>query len=1029
MRFRYLTYVLLLLWTFDARSQDLATLAGTVVDENQVGIHSATVQLLSSSGEVLRTATTADKGVFAFDGLTAGNYSLVGSHRRFKTVRLAAFPIHPRDQRSVTITLPVGSGDAAGDSDTPGISTALAEVTPLESAFLRELPLPGRNAAATVDLAPGVNGLSLQSGLPGARTTEFFANGLRPNSNYLTIDGVAANAGNNGTSTNVRGVSSGDWLQSLDALETVVIQNGALTPSLGRSSGAQVVLQSRRGSNELHGSFYGYFRNKGLSANEWFAKEAGLEKPEQSFQNFGATLGGALKENRTFYFLSYEGMRANLPQTSVMDVPDEATRLSAAAGLYPYLAAFPIANGASNGNGTARYTAASTAHSKMNPWSVRLDHQVDANVHAFLRYSQTPTDANYRGTGFETAATVTRFDSKAHALTGGLTWSANPRVTNDLRVNYSRTTAGSSNYLDGIGGAIPLNLSNLLPEGATADNSLVQVNVLGLGSYTTGLQQRQRQEQVHVVNGVTITENKHTFKFGADYRRLYSTIFQPAYSLTATFNGLDGDDGALLSGVAATAVVSANEPKVYPGFTQFSLYGEDNWRVSERTNIMYGVRWDVNPAPEIRRGPTPVTLGDGSGISRFDPLYKTSWGAFSPRGGISYVLDTTPGREMILRAGMGLFQELPYSSTNEFISGAPFSAMNILRSTAFPLSATNRAVPNLPAEIPYGQVSVSDGLLRAPRVLQWNASIEKMLGHGDSFRIGIVGTQASDLLLTENQPQFSSYYSLLRVLSNSASSDYRGLQFSYRRPVGRALTTQLSYTWAHSIDTMSYDHSAVLPGLATLSGYERGDSDFDIRHTLNFAGTYRFPSASEGALGAVFKDWSLDWMFTARSAMPVDLRMLTAVTSNTDGTVEEDNPGLFAFVRPNYMGQPVWISDASAPGGKRLNPDAFAIQSTYSQGTLGRGLIRGFNMWQADFSLTRRIDLNERMRFLVQAQAFNAFNRTNFLDPLATQGANMASSSFGLSSGTLGSATNSGMPAAFGRGGPRTLQLGLRLEF
>jgi hypothetical protein len=384
---------------------------------------------------------------------------------------------------------------------------------------------------------------------------------------------------------------------------------------------------------------------------------------------------------------------------------------------------------------------------------------------------------------------------------------------------------------------------------------------------------------------------------------------------------------------------------------------------------------------------------------------------------------------MVLRLGYGVFRDSPYSSLTEFVDGAPFVARRILPLVSFPLTAEQVASPSLPSQRPHGQLNVASGLLKSPVIMQWNATIERMLGGGQSLSLAYIGTRGRDLLRTEVDADFTSNYSLLRVLTNGAKSDYHGFQASYRRPVGSRLTTQLSYTWAHSVDTASQDHAATLPGFTTVRGYEDGDSDFDVRHILSFVGTYQLPSPREGGLRAAFKDWSAEWMISARSALPLDVVTMTAEGSDTDDTVAEGSPGLFALVRANYMGLPVWISDPTAPGGKRLNPEAFAVPDGYRQGTLGRNVIRGFGMWQADLSLSRRVALTESANLFVQAQAFNLLNTTNFTNPFVLQGANLASPNFGYSSGTLSSGADGGASSVFRQGGPRTLQLGLRIEF
>lgn len=1021
----------LLLLTVHGYSQETASITGSVVNGNQVGIELATVNLESADHQSVRTITSGRKGVFAFDGLMAGKYTLSCNHRHYATVRIPLIEIHPGEQRSLSIdlgSLIQGESPTMDDTTAHGVSVNLSNETIFDPKLLKTLPWNGRNAATVAGLAPGITEVSIPSASPLPQQSAYFLNGLRSNSSYLLLDGVTPLPGSSGMSPSLRGVTTSDWRHSLDALREAVVVTTPIVPVLGRTPGAQVLLQSRSGGNEFHGSVYGYFRNRGLTANDWFANNANLEKADQDYKNFGATAGGAIQRNRTFYFLSYEGLRANLPQTSVMDVPNESVRSLAPSAMQPFLQAFPLPNSATSTDESARFTAVTTSHWRMNPMSARLDHRLSDNVHAFFRYGYIPTDGDYAGSGFQSAASVTRYDATAHSLTGGLTWNASSRVTNDLRVNYSRNTVGTTSALNGLGGAIPLNLANTLPDGATAENSLVQLNVLGVGGYSVGMHPKLRQEQVHVTNGISLTEQRHTFKFGVDYRRIFSTLFQPAYSVQATFRGLGTESGAALSGTAANAVVASHEPAVYPGFTNFSLYAEDAFRATERLTLLYGIRWDVDPAPEVRRGPSPISL-DGVDVSRFQSLYNTSWGNISPRLGLAYQLDTTSGKEMVLRMGFGVFRDTPYSSFTELVGGAPFTSRRILPLVSFPLTQEQASSPSLPPQRPYGQINVADGLLKAPNIMQWNATIERMMGGGQSLSIGYVGTRGRDLLLTENQALFTSDYSVMRSLTNSASSNYHGLQLAYRRPMGSALTTQVSYTWAHSTDTASEDHAVVLPGFTTLRNYESGDSDFDVRHMLSFIGSYRFPSPGEGVLRAAFKDWSAEWMISARSALPLDVVTMTEQGSDTDDTVAEGSPGLFALVRANYMGLPAWISDSSAPGGKRLNPEAFAVPEGYTQGTLGRNLIRGFGMFQADLSLSRRVTLSERMNLLVQAQAFNVLNTANFTNPLLLQGANLASSNFGYSSGIAGSGSGGAAPATFGRGGPRTLQLGLRIEF
>ena len=726
--------------------------------------------------------------------------------------------------------------------------------------------------------------------------------------------------------------------------------------------------------------------------------------------------------------MSYESLWGQLPQTSLSAVPGDDLFSSAGDNLAPYLRAFPYANGTLQGGSVPTFTGVSTARVKLHPFSGRLDHRASPTMAMFFRYGYSPGETESRGQGFSSSNMVSLLESRNHSFTAGTTWTPGSGRANDLRLNYSRSSLASQSRLDGFGGAIPLELSAFLPEGVDPAQSYFELNILGLGSYAFGPQTRHRQEQIHVADAFTISERNHTFQFGVDYRRLFSTITQPGYSASITFGGVGEEPGMLLSGTAAAAVIASNEPVVQPTVTQFSMYAQDTMRVSERLSLLYGLRWEINPAPGVRSGPNPVSYLGSDVLSRFDPLYKTPSFDVAPRAGLAYLLDTTSGRELIFRAGVGFYRDPGYGTSNAFIGGAPFSSQRILSEVDFPLSSSNLAPPGLPAQRPYGQVNVTDPLLASPRILQWSAGFERMFGEGESLSISYVGTQGRELLRTESVPQFASAYSILRITTNDSESDYHGFQVQYRRPLGRSLSTQLAYTWAHAIDTASEDYSMLLPGFGSVLGVERGSSDFDARHTFRFAGSYHMPAPAGGILRTLLENWSADWMINARTALPFDVLAVSETTSSTTGTSASGSPGLYAITRANYLGQEIWISDPAAPGGQRLNPAAFAIPSEYEQGTLGRNLLRGFGMWQADLALRRQIQAGERWSLHLQAQAINVFNHQNIADPSLLQGALLGSPLFGHSTSLVGSSQN-GFASTFGQTTPRTLQFGLRMEF
>jgi hypothetical protein len=359
-------------------------------------------------------------------------------------------------------------------------------------------------------------------------------------------------------------------------------------------------------------------------------------------------------------------------------------------------------------------------------------------------------------------------------------------------------------------------------------------------------------------------------------------------------------------------------------------------------------------------------------------------------------------------------------------SGAPYVNSRTLTAGVFPLATSDLAAPVLPPVKPYNQVGAAERTLQSPRVWQWNGTLEKAFSLGEVLSVGYAGTRGRRLLRTTTTPSFSTDYDLLRLATNGAESDYNSLQAQYRRRMGKRLQTQVSYTCWHSVDTASND-AGFGGGFATLFTSEKGNSDFDIRHNLNVTGTYFLGLRQTGILGAVLGGWYTDFQYAARTGTPFDVVGLTADSSNASAT-NAGQRGLFAQVRPNYNGKPIWIADAGAPGGKKLNRDAFEAPSGYGQGNLGRNVIRGFGLTQLDLTVRREIRVGERYSFHVSAQAFNAFNQQNFSNPSRNEGANLTSANFGVANRTQTGGIGGG-GSAFRSGGPRSLQLSVRMQF
>ena len=1022
-----------------------ASLSVTVSDPSNALVPGAHVLLRDSQQQVVREADTSSSGGVIFASLQPRDYSLEVSKTGFDSALVSRITLRVRDQQSLVVQLKLKSVESSVTvTDTAeGISTDAATGISVDQNYIQNLPVNGRNADALILMAPGITSTAGGRGPGGG----FNANGLRSNTNYYTLDGVSLNmaAGGGGPGGGPPGGPGGgpppgggpggggdiSSQVSLDAMQEMRVQTSSFAPEFGRTPGAQVSMTSRGGSNDLHGSLYYYFRNERLQANDWFANSRGYGRGELRQNRPGGTLGAPIVKNKTFFFVSYERLRLITPTSIITSVPDLQTRQSAAPSVRKYLNAFPLPNGAEQTDGAAEFHAVVANPSSSDPVSLRVDHIISAQVKLFARYSLTPTSSLSQGAGFSSPNVLTQQDSHTDAGTVGLTVAGSSGSINDTRINYSRSSFLSFSTMDGFGEATPLTASSVFPSGVTSDTGQFSLSALGVGGYSFGGQNRNEQAQINVVHSFTKILGSHTIKLGADYRRIMPTNFRTPYTLNVTFNGLSGSNGALASGVATNVQIASNLPAVYPVYTNFSTYAQDTWRATDRTTLTYGLRWDINPAPGVRQGERPFALADSTiaGVTQNDPLYATRWHDVAPRFGLAYQMDTTEGREMVLRMGIGLFYDVGYGTTGAAFGGAPYSNIRTISLAVFPLAAADTAAPVLPPTRPYGQITASDKNLESPLVTQMNVTLERNFGSNQTLSVAYVGTMGRRLLRTESQPSFGDAYSILMLATNGASSDYHGLQVQLRRRLSRNLQTQVSYTWAHSIDSASSDVSFG-GGFATLFGSgQRGNSDFDIRHNLSWSGSYLLWNPSKGFIGALLGNWYADWMASARTSLPFDVQGITTTTSDTGITTVNQRAGLFAQVRPDYTGAPVWISDPNAPGGRKLNPAAFAAPGSYAQGNLGRNSLRGFGFSQVDLSLRRQIAISEKWKLNFSVQAYNVFNHPSFDNPSAIGAANLSSPTFGVATQTVGGGFGGGSGSVYSSGRPRSAELSVRLQF
>jgi len=435
-----------------------------------------------------------------------------------------------------------------------------------------------------------------------------------------------------------------------------------------------------------------------------------------------------------------------------------------------------------------------------------------------------------------------------------------------------------------------------------------------------------------------------------------------------------------------------------------------------------GLRWEVNPPPGEANGNNPPAVDQIDNLATMrlasadTPLWKTTHNNFAPRVGVAYQLNQTSGRETVLRGGFGIYYDTGNDYASRTLSSYPFRGDRSLSNLVFPLSPSDVAPPAIPilqASLvpPYGTLHVFDAHLKLPYTLQWSAAVEQSLGKSQALTVSYVAAVGRRLLQLRllSLTSINHDFGFVFLTNNKATSDYHSLQAQFQRRLARGWQALLSYTWSHAID----DDSSSLGQFIPL----RGNASFDIRHNFAAAVTYDIPSHIRSRpASAILNGWSIDSSIHANSAAPVDL----SASSRFDPAT-----GALISVRPDLVtGVPVYASDSTVPGGRRINRAAFSVPLAGTNGSLGRNVVRGLPAWQVDVALRRQFKLAEGLQLQFRAEAFNIFNHPNF----GLVQTNLSAANFGQAQRMLNKSLG-GLNQLYQIGEPRSFQFSLKLLF
>ncbi len=1027
-----------------------ASVSGQVTDQAHAAIPDAQVEIGNTDTGVTQITKTTGDGFYFLSGLMPGRYAMTVRKQQFKTVSVVGITLDVEDNLSRNIVLPVGSAAESVTVNGNALvldTTDAAVSTVIDSTFVENMPLNGRSFQTLIMLTPGVVLTQTSASDQG----QFSVNGERADGNYFTIDGVSANIGIGGyrplsqfaagalPALSAQGGTNS--LVSVDAMQEFRIQTSSFAPEFGRTPGGQIAISTRSGSNAFHGTLFDYVRNDVLDANDWFSDYDSLAKPQERQNDFGGVFGGPIVKDKTFFFLSYEGLRLDQPETAETIVPDDASRLAATAAEAPFLDSFPDAGPNATevpGDDFAQYNASYSNPSSLDAYSLRVDHAINSKMNLFGRYDYSPskvTQRDFTSEGTPGALSNTETDSfSTQTFTLGFAAGITPSIANEARANLSNVRVGTVYNLDNFGGAVPPSDSVLFPTGSGIDPASASSGwyLYGGGELIVGSNNVEEQRQINLVDNLSVTRGAHQLKFGVDYRWLAPFVRPVGYSNFLLFYGVSDANGpgSVLSG-SVFQIEDGNQFPVALLSQNFSAYGQDTWKVTPRLTLTYGLRWDVNPALKGKNAAsepfTVIGLDDPATMTiapRGTPLYNTTYGNVAPRAGAAYRLRQRQDWETVLRAGAGVFYDLGSGPLGAVSAYWPFQTTTSSLFAPLPLTPAEVAAPPFSLSLPVTDLFVAEPNLMLPRTYQWNLALEQSLGTNQTVSATYLGAVGRDLLREDTLAFPNADINYLFAIRNTATSDYNALQLKFQRRLSRGLQALASYTFAHSIDIASSDtfiYSAT-PGSFANPNVDRGDSDFDVRHSFTGAVTYDVPAPKSPTVERyILGGWSTDAFVMARTALPVNL--ISANEFRVDGVLIQPRPNV-------NSGQPYYVYGSQYPGGKAFNPAAFTTPPTGEQGDLGRNALRGFGAWQADFAVHRQFHLTQKAGLQFRAEMFNVFNHPNFGPPLNLVGNGL----FGLSTQTLGSSLgagggNGGFNPLYQIGGPRSVQLALKLKF
>jgi hypothetical protein len=1001
-------------------AQSTAALSGTVSDPSGAVVPRAQVAVHSLSTGIDRVVFSDPAGNFSIPSLQPGDYSVSVQASGFASYKLASVTLQVA--QTVTANVKLGLPSAGEIVQVQGVAPILDAQTitvgqVIDQKTVQEMPLNGRHFLDLTTLTPGtvvppVTG-NLTSASRGLGANSFDTAGQREDSVNFMVNGINLNDASQNQIT---------FQPSINTTAEFKISNSTYSAEYGRSSGAIVNVATRSGANAFHGEAFDYLRNNYFDARNFFNRKPARQS---SFirNNFGGAFSGPIWRDRTFFFLSYEGLRQHqglLFNGNVLS-PTQRSAFAASPAGSAYAQLISLVPAGNNATGTV-YQASAPGPVRTDQFSGDLSHTISTkdSLHAYYAWQQDArTEPNLQGN------TVPGFGDHrtAHRQIGTFNevhiFSSN--MVNEARLGFNRIAiAFVPNTPEN-----PLSFG--IQNGVAYNSALPQITVQDIGlnfGGPSGFPQGRFDTTGVFSDTLSWNYGKHTIKTGGEFRRFIGASFaQTAGILTfsSTTNFIAGTASAF--SVTPTQVTSRIFKNAAGAFVS------DNYKLTQRFQAEAGFRFEWNGTPTEGGGRFVNFNQDSDTLANVSQPFNQNYN-YEPR--VGFIYDVRGNNTTVLRGGFGMLADEPVSNAVTGLAANPPNANPVSETGALPVGTlySSAALASLAP-------SAVNPNLKNAYTESYNLNLQQQVGQGIVMELGYIGSAGKHLRVQRNLNQFlypngkatrpfptlstsssirpGSGLGNIAYIDSDSLSHYNALWFTMRKALAHGLQFNSTYTWSKSQDLNSLGSQ----GVYTLQNNfnPRGDyglSDFDARNHFVFSGTWNLPLHGNRLLDG----WLLANITQLQSGDPMNV-VTTSTYNGVANTIRPTLVGSYSTGRGAILANGnVSFIHGTACSTLTTSCTFFAQSSGF--GTLRRNALTGPGFADADVSLEKTTKLTESASLVIRMDAFDLLNHANFGNPNLTASGS-ATSTFGQISSTR--------TAVGDAGSSRQLQFAMRFEF